>query len=512
MLLRRLVLISSFCGPFALAACTDDPVQPPVTGQAGVKAVLGNALSDTVDAISVQALVAEVRRDNGDPAVNVVVRFQAQPPADTTRRLEPALFVCGLAVEVCGPTSGPSFAVDTTDAQGRAKALVRFGHVAGRAVVRMSVPELGLADSASFDVRAGNGVRVRAPAVDTGFDIGQTAVLRARLVDRYGNPRTEAVVPSLGSGTALSLNATTGAVTALNMGMQLVFFRFQSLVDSTNVRVLPAGRLLVWTAPSAAVRMVDINGTNTRTVITSVSSDLGVFPRFDASRQRISLHAGPTGDRGPSALIIVADTTGTPRRDIADAFTQTVTRRAMADGSLLVVGQRSGQPFALWRVATDNTIAQVATLPAMTTGSDGVYGGADVSPDGSKVAYIASGTNGFELRVLNVATGIATTVDGNSRSPRWSQQGDRIAYLSNIVSSFDGAATVINGDGTNRKVLGTSVFSPGLGWSPDGQYVIGRSSGPQGLRVIRISDLNSVLLTFRSTLGGLEDYYQPDWR
>ena len=54
----------------------------------------------------------------------------------------------------------------------------------------------------------------------------------------------------------------------------------------------------------------------------------------------------------------------------------------------------------------------------------------------------------------------------------------------------------------------------GLAWSPEGNYLIGRSSvSPSGvLRVVRISDGANVTLRFPGAQGVLDDYYQPDWR
>ena len=141
-----------------------NPLVPPT---AGIRAVAGANVTDTVLALQNQALIVEVRNNDGKLAQGVVVRFEAQSPADTSRRYEPAVFVCSLSTPSCGNTYGTQFTTDTTHSQGRAKALIRLGQVAGRAVVLLFVPELGLVDSVAFTVTPGSVGRVRSIAGDT---------------------------------------------------------------------------------------------------------------------------------------------------------------------------------------------------------------------------------------------------------------------------------------------------------------------------------------------------------
>jgi hypothetical protein len=283
--------------------------------------------------------------------------------------------------------------------------------------------------------------------------------------------------------------------------------------------VAPAGRLVVWSAIARAVRLVSLNGSGARTIVSTIGSGFGVFPRFDPTRRRITLQtAAPSADGSPNHVIVV-DTTGSQRRDIGlptelDGVSAT---RQLADGTVLVIARRDADPsrpgYHLWSVATDNTITFVADILRLNGG----YGSADISHDGTRVAYLSDEFSTSQLRVLNVATGVDVVLDSRARSPRWSPQDDRIAYLlaqGGTYSDLDGVAFVINGDGTGRRPLGNDIFSPGLAWSPDGNYLIGRSSvEPSGfLRLVRLSDGAGVVLRFPNGQGGLDDYYQPDWR
>ena len=280
---------------------------------------------------------------------------------------------------------------------------------------------------------------------------------------------------------------------------------------------MPIGRLVVWSASQGVVRLVNLNGSEvSNTIVSQVHSDLGVFPRFDATRGHVTLHTGDVIYGGPPRTVVVVDTTGALRRDIgpASGFTKIVAVRQLADDTVLVVGRRaedaSSTVNGLWLVDANDAVTLLADLPGMVLG----YGGADISHDGTRVAYLALGPSfTSELRVLDVSNGAITVLEPNARSPRWSSQGDRVAYLvpSGGYSDLDGFAVVTNANGTGRRDLGSAVFSVGLAWSPDGKYLLGRS-GYGSFLLMRVSDDASVLLRFRSPNGGYVDYNQPDWR
>jgi hypothetical protein len=502
-----LVLVCAGCGGDGTTG-TGFPHSP------GVRAVLGANVTDTIEALQTQALVVEVREPGGELARGAVVRFEAQPPADSARRNEAAVYVCALSAQACGwYSNGAQFISDTTDDRGRAKAIIRLGSVAGRAVVRLTVPEFGMVDSTAFTVTPGAVAQVRAFTPDTGLDVGATATLSGHVTDRFNNPRAEQPTLSLGTGSAVTLDPAKAVVTATAMGTQWLYTRYGTMVDSTSVRVVPSGRLVVWAAGAREIRLVTTSGAGgSRTLATGVSSDFGAFPHFDATRRRVTMHSGSQAYGGPSNTVVVIDTGTLARRTIGpDAeFSTIITVRQRDDGTLLVVGHRTTLAgYALWSVATDDVVTHLVDLPALL----GAYDGADITRDGARVAYLAQGSLGAVLRLLDVATGTTVDLRGGVRSPRWSPNGDRLAYLvAGNHGEYDGTAAVANSDGSGEKVLGF-VFSPGLAWSPDGSYLLGRSSDADaGLRIIRVSDGATVMLRFRAPGGWFEDYYQPDWR
>lgn len=509
---------SAICLALLFASCGGDggPSGPSGPREAGIRAVLGAGITDTVDAQPLQALVVEVRGSGGVLASGVLVRFQSVPSADSTRRLEIPVFLCALSAPDCGSFGG-QFITDTTDTQGRAKITVRLGTIAGPAFVRVTVPELGLADSVTYTVKPGAVAGVLADSRDTTLDIGGTATVRGHVVDRHLNTRPEHPTITAGPGSAITLDPATGIVTGRDMGTQWMFVRFNSFADSTNVAVIPPGRLVVWSSFERVVRLVNLNGSNERLLLTDVDSDLGAFPRFDPTRQRVILYTGSPFGR-PNHIIVI-DTTGSPRRDINafNGFSLIIATRQLTDGTVLVVGQADGDTsphpgFSLWSVGTDNTITLVAALPEMAQ----TYGGADISHNGSRVAYVANTASATELRVLDVSSGSTIVLEpSTASSPRWSAQDDRVAYLvpgnSGSIPPF-GALVVTNADGTGRNALGNAPLSPGLAWSPDGKYIVGRPVSGGALRVLRLSDGANVILKFSGGTGCCHDYWQPDWR
>ncbi len=507
--------LSAFLVIVLAASCGDGPTDPR-NGGPGVRVMLGAGVTDTIDTEPLQQLVVEVRGLDGKLTSGAIVWFLGQPTADTSHRYEPAIYVCAVTPYTCGFTY-ESFTVDTTDDKGQASAFVRLGHVAGRAVIRITVPEFGMVDSATFTVTAGAPASVRASTTDIELDIGDSATLSGRVFDRYGNLRPEVPTLSAGAGTAVTVDGATDIVTGLDMGTQWVFARYAALADSTSVRVMPIGRLVVWWAPQGVVRLVNLNGTEvSNTIVSQVHSELGVFPRFDATRGHVTLHTGDAYYGGPPRTVVVVDTTGALRRDIgpASGFTKIVAVRQLADDTVLVVGRRvvdaSSTVNGLWLVDANDAVTLLADLPGMLLG----YGGADISHDGTRVAYLALGPSfTSELRVLDVSNGAITVLEPNARSPRWSSQGDRVAYLvpSGGYTDLEGFAVVTNANGTGRRDLGSAVFSVGLAWSPDGKYLLGRV-GYGSFLLMRVSDDASVLLRFRSPNGGYVDYNQPDWR
>jgi len=244
-----------------------------------LKVIAGELVTDTVQAAAAQRLVAEVKRRDGKPAVGVIVRFEVLAHANLLRASESSISICPLTPNGC--SSDSRLAIDTTDADGRVQAQVRMGTVAGTGRVLVLAPNFGIADTATFTITPGAGVRLKALSTDTTLDIGTTVTLRGHVLDRFNNVRADVATVSAGSGNTFAIDAASGNVSARELGIQWLYSRFATFADSSRVRVLPPGRLVVWTGSS--IRLINLDGKDGRTIVTGIESHLGTFPRFDGT-------------------------------------------------------------------------------------------------------------------------------------------------------------------------------------------------------------------------------------
>jgi hypothetical protein len=123
----------------------------------------------------------------------------------------------------------------------------------------------------------------------------------------------------------------------------------------------------------------------------------------DETGQHVTLHNRLENSSGTVRSVIVIDTAGVTRRDFgaSSGLNSILAVRQLADGTMLIVAQRTQtQGYSLWRVATDDVVTLVAPLPELRS----FYGAADISYDGTRIAYSVRVTSGFELRVRDGAS------------------------------------------------------------------------------------------------------------
>jgi len=479
----------------------------PVPGvNPGLRFVAGGAVDDTVLAQPSQLLVAEVGGANGRPVAGAYVRIEARTPADPTRRNERGVYLCLPAAIACGM---PSYIGDeaqvlglTTDSLGRVSVQARLGTVAGPARVVVTVPALGLRDSATFTVRPGAATSVRFGTRDTIVAVNALASLRPSAYDRFGNARPDALALTTSDTSVAGVDAV-GVVMGRNVGRARVVARSAAGVDSALVTVVPAGRLVGWDGMSVVV--VDMDGSHLRRVA-SATSTLGVYPRWSEDGALIAFQTG-----APVAQVI--DSSGGPAHTVGAGgdWSQCPAFVAGRDVMYVIYGP-AARPAApdtaryisagVWREpARGGAARQVASLrPVVLDGGDHPdHGGVDFSPDGEH-AVLLDAMDGFV--VLDLTSGAQRTLGEGGFAPRWSPDGQWIAYL---TPSAD--IGLVRADGTGQRIFRVGPLSRGFAWSPNGRYLLARSAEPGGvLRLTRLSD--GAVLSF--TLG--VDLFQPSWR
>jgi dipeptidyl aminopeptidase/acylaminoacyl peptidase len=107
-------------------------------------------------------------------------------------------------------------------------------------------------------------------------------------------------------------------------------------------------------------------------------------------------------------------------------------------------------------------------------------GGAQISPDGTRVAYTVSAANFKEdafvsqIWVANAATGETLQItrgEKSSTSPRWSPDGQWVAFLSNRVKDKNQIFAIRLAGGEAAQLTKSETAISSIWWSPDGKTI-----------------------------------------
>ncbi|HMI57392.1 MAG TPA: Ig-like domain-containing protein, partial [Gemmatimonadaceae bacterium] len=181
-----------------------------------------------------------------------------------------------------------NFASDSTDAQGRTAILVELGSVTGKVGIVITVPELGLTDTAWYTVKAGRPAHLAPSVLDTVVMRGAAWDIGVHVTDRYGNPLTSDSVTyaSLNSGATVT---TSGRVTAVSEGRAEIEVRYGTARDTSRASVVPPGQLVA-VRPGNGVYLMNLDGTGLKTLATT--NDFSLFPQWSPDRTRITIYEG----------------------------------------------------------------------------------------------------------------------------------------------------------------------------------------------------------------------------
>ncbi|MGH7677071.1 MAG: TolB family protein [Gemmatimonadaceae bacterium] len=457
---RQSRLVAASVALLLASSCGDDPAGPNLR-EPGIRIIAGGS-ADTVTARPIQALIIEARGEGGALAIGRVVRFSTISPPFSPSAPPPALvFVSALTSNFFN-----TFAADTADQEGRAAVLLGMGTVAGEAMLEVSVPETGIADTITVTIQPGAPARARFNVRDTVLLTDSSFALSAPLVDRFNNPRTE--LATLVNLTPTICSLTGAQVKGTVMGRCMVEAQHGEMRDTARASVLPFARFAV-VANGQALRLVSTNGTGLKNLLAIVDQVLS--PGWAPDGSALVIYEG---DPTTSARLSVVDTNGVKLKTVGQNTDMNLASfgRFSPDGQWVYFTGRAASldPFLIWRMKPDGS-----ERTAVTTPDGGVPFRVDASPDGVTIAYDL----GNQIILANVSTQQKTPTGVQGVAPSYSPDGQTIAYYGPGGSEL----RVMNANGTNvRTVLGGGFleWQPPQ-WTSDGQWLL--VSGPRFVNV-----------------------------
>lgn len=157
-----------------------------------------------------------------------------------------------------------------------------------------------------------------------------------------------------------------------------------------------------------------------------------------------------------------------------------------------------------WKALANGSSPAIA-IPASPSGY-----GRDIqlasSPDGTRIAFATNRLDldpfDHKLAMYTIASGDIALLTFSAEGPARSPDGSQIAFVAG------GAVKLVAPDGTGLRTLAPGPgYTSGLGWSPDGKWIIaGGSTTPAGLTLINVESGLTLPLNFDNRLRG------PRWK
>ena len=464
----------------------------PGQGASALRLLFGDGAADTVDAMPAQALVAEVRGENGVVASGTVVRFEALP-FDSTTPYALGVYLAPVTSQFFG-----EFAAESTDSRGRASVLIQMGTHAGGGKVLVTAPEFGLQDTAHFTIVPGNRAQVRVLPKDTALYVAGTFQSRASAADRFGNLRTD---PVTFAAVASAISVTpTGIVTA---GGAFARGRYVAssggLSDTGWVSVVPRGTL-------AALQITAFGGHPAGIVVFNLDGSGYQWVGPGGGFYNAAPSWSPSGttlvfgwNSGSLSWLYDSDLAGHEQALLTpgDSGLTIASWPAYSPdgGSVYFSGATLGN-FTVWRVNADGSAPQ-----QLYADPSGLAWRPSPSPDGTRLAITIG--NPAYVCVFTLASAARSSWAIPGHMPRWSPAGEMIAF----VQQYGGPVSVVNSDGTGvRQVspVGHNYEEESLTWSADGAWLVGRASGT--LELINVSTGATL------PLGYAAQFVEPAWK
>ncbi|HEY0780327.1 MAG TPA: hypothetical protein VGD56_20390, partial [Gemmatirosa sp.] len=348
----------------------------------------------------------------------------------------------------------------------------------------------GLHDSVAVTVRPGAPARLHvAGPRDTAAYVGAQlpALTVDSLTDRWGNATSAPVTwasrrPDV---AALSVGAGAARVQPLAAGRVWVVASAAGAsapgaTDSVALSVVPHGELAARSAVDAAsgfdgsLYRFGLDGSGYRRAAAASGNTTGV--RWTPAGDRFVLHQNAPGSMTDQALYFV-DTSGT-RSSFATAAAGSSLLQAepLANGGGVAAVLSNYYNSEIWQVSWSGQL--VGRLGPAAGAYDRDLQPA-VSADGQLIAIYSNrghvaGT-GSTLQLYEVAAARLTDLGIDAVHPRWSPDGQELAYVYNGLEVRDRAT------GARRHLSTLPVGGLALDWSPDGVWVVACVQGALAL-------------------------------
>lgn len=477
----------------ALVACGDDPVAP--GGSPGISFPVGANVSDTIDATPVQALRVQVRGADGRPARNEVVRVEGVP--DNVGSYE-------MLVGRLGGGYYQPLLADTTDEDGVIHVQVRMGPTTGLARLLVTAPALGLQDTARFDILPGAAAEIQLMTTGSTIPVGGTLALDARVADRRGNPRSDAVQYA-SSNSAASVSGNV--VTALAFGNATISVNAGNLSAVVVVGIVPVGSIAFNVRPAhtgqiSTIYTANLDGSELVQRATTAAG-VGYFgtmtPAWLSSTQLLYTDEGSGG----RPLYRLNMESGQSTRFLPPAEQMEIEQhpRVSRDGKWVVFSGGTYQGYWLYRVRVTGEDFQRLSPQNLPLS----HWMPAPSPDASQIAYGVQGAEEGGFEVMDLNGGGVRHIAVHGELPSWSPDGREIAYLSEHAQ-----LRIVNADGTGDRPLASEShrFGGGIDWSPDGAYIVAAADAWQ-LAIVEVATGEVVTVA----IPGIEGYLGfPVWR